>query len=738
MSWISHSTRSIRPRLLGPLVLLLLPLAPSARAATLTGRVLDESGASLPRAIVQIEALQLGALADSSGRFAIADLPAGTYVIRVSMMGFETAIETLEALDVPGPEVVVRLSSAPVLLDAISVEGERTGSGVTDKEIVRTEVIARGDLVESADRGSLMSALDGQTGLKTRPCAMCGSCGIGMQGLEPSYTEVNVDGLPVFSGLGTLYGLDGIAAGDVERLELVKGTGSSLYGSGAIAGAVNLVSVAPEAGGALEIRASSDQHGQSSLYLGASTHPGGVPMRLSVSAGATPDRIDTNDDGVTDVPESWRTSVGASAEAPAGGGTLRLGGRAYWEDRFAGEVGWTPRDRGSSTVYGREIQTRRQEISLRWRGASDGNRLWSARGALVRHEQDSWYGTQEYAARQRLGLFMLTVEQFWSEPHTTVLEAGLSGEDYDDNLRLLAPTDLRYVVPSLVVQHSWKMGTALTVQAGNRAESYEEDGVILTPRMTAAWDISPGTTLRLSAGTGYRPVTLFSLDVATEAGFDSVQLGEDLRAEESAAVAAALARRWLSDWGSARVDLNLFYTDFRNKAVIEHAEGSDIFVSNASDAFSRGFEVQASGLHQDGWNAKLGYTRSEVRYRTVEGWRDVELQYAYTADGTVGRDWKEAGLSTKVSAVLYGPQHLPEGRGRDRAEPYALFDAAVRKRWGRLSASFGVNNVFDRTQDESPYVRDPETGRLRPDAALIYAPVLGRAFVLSLGFEVGG
>ena len=720
------------------LLLLWMPASAGAQAATLHGRVVDEQGIGIDRAAVSVDSLGRGTLTDSAGRFLLPELPAGRHTVRASMMGFRSVTAVVSIQEDVGEPLTLRLPADPLQLEPIEVEGEKARSGIDVSETVRTEVIIHRDLVDRADRGTLMSALDGQIGLKTRPCAMCGSCGVGMQGLEPSYTEVNVDGLPVYTGLGTLYGLDGVSAADVERLEIVKGTGSSLYGSGAIAGAVNLVSVPPDREGSFEARVSSDQYGQSSLHIGGSGISERAPMRLSFSAGATPDRIDTNDDGVTDVPESWRSTLNSSIEIPVRASRLRLGGRAYWENRFAGELDWSTADRGSAEVYGREILTRRQELSLRWQGPRDGRWIWSAKGALVRHDQDSWYGTQEYDARQRLGLLVLSADRAWHEKHATVLEGGVRTERYDDNLELETPTDLSYMVPSLVLQHSWSPNRAWTVQAGNRAEYYEADGAVLTPRFTAAWSPLSMTTLRFSGGMGYRPVTLFSLDIATEAGFENVQLSENLKAEESRAVSAALSQRWVSPAASLRFDLNLFLTDFRSKAIIEHGEGSDIHISNASDADSRGFELQAAALHREGWSLDLGFARSRVRYLAGERWRDVELQYDYMADASFGRDLKARGLSAKLSATVYGPQHLPEGRGRSRSAAYAIWKAAVRKEWGPLNASLMINNLFDWTQAESPYIRDPETGRLRPDAALIYAPVLGRTITLGFGYSLGG
>ncbi|MBU1699227.1 MAG: TonB-dependent receptor, partial [Candidatus Eisenbacteria bacterium] len=188
-------------------------------AASVSGKIIDETGQPVPFATVQIESLSIGATADAQGFFTLENIQPGNFTIQASMLGYETIRKEISVSESGLESLSLRLASSPLELGEVKVETERTTSGVSDNRAVRTEIIQGEDLVEKSTTGNLMSALAGETGLKTRPCAMCGATGVGMQGMEASYTEVKVDGLSIYSGVGTLYGLDGISASDVSSVE---------------------------------------------------------------------------------------------------------------------------------------------------------------------------------------------------------------------------------------------------------------------------------------------------------------------------------------------------------------------------------------------------------------------------------------------------------------------------------------------------------------------------------------
>ncbi|MBM3324779.1 MAG: TonB-dependent receptor, partial [Calditrichaeota bacterium] len=130
--------------------------------------------------------------------------------------------------------------------------------------------------------------------------------------------------------------------------------------------------------------------------------------------------------------------------------------------------------------------------------------------------------------------------------------------------------------------------------------------------------------------------------------------------------------------------------------------------------------------------------RTDIRYKDVSGWNEPHLQNRYTANGTLGKTWSRVGLSTGLSASLYGPQKIPEGRGRSASPTYALWDWRLSKSLGPLELAASVQNLTNWTQADNPYSYDPITGRRVLDSGLYYGPLLGRTFHLSLAYSWGG
>ncbi len=491
------------------LSLLLFCLVSQLTAAEIVGRVSDEHGQVLSYANLMLAGTRYGATADTAGGYLINNVPAGEYVLHVTLLGYEPWQQTIRVTDDSASFITPVLREMALPVDAVDIVAERENSGVASDRAVRTEIVTGTELQADATGGSVIAGLAGETGIKTRPCSMCGSCGVGMQGLDPSYTEISVDGIPLLAGVGTLYAIEGLSASDVTRLELVKGAASAEQGSGAIAGALNLVTAQADSQMALNIGTNVSHLGQNTFTIAASRPVSGVAMRLSVLHSAEPERIDENGDGLTDTPKYNRLNllyqIGSGGEDG-----WAVGVRAYRDRRFAGELAWSGDDRGSAAIYGREIITAREELAARY-GLDVGAWEVKLRSAYVLHEQDSWYGVTEFDALQRLSVTELSAARPWNTQHNTLFQLSYQYQDYADNLALNTETDLTLSVPGFVVQHAWLLAPGWLLQAGNRAEYYHQDGVVLVPRSALRWQAAAGTTIRATGGLGYRPVTIFSL-----------------------------------------------------------------------------------------------------------------------------------------------------------------------------------------------------------------------------------
>ncbi len=721
------------------LLLIMMLISFSASAATITGKVLDDYGYPLGGVNVILDGTNQGAASNINGTYKIENVEAGKYLLRVSLVGYTTIEKPVEIPAGTG-EILnieeIKLAVDPVALEELMFKLQAMDSRIDADAMVRKEVVSSEDMQSSTQDGGVLSALSKKTGLNTRPCALCGSAGIGMQGLDPSYTEINVDGMPVLSGLGSLYGLDGVAVSDVSQVEYVKGSSSSEFGAGAVAGGVDLVTMSAQSKPAYRFRISGGTTGRHTVSIGVQKPTGKLSNRISLTYSGEPVKIDENGDRLTDTPQYSRFNAGYNAQLPIKTGTISGNFRGYGERRFAGDVDWTKDSRGSESVYGREIFTNRGEVSFRYahNPASWGN--WSIESSNVFHQQDSWYGSTEFDATQVKSISRLSINRRWNVLNSTLLQGLYTYEEYRDNLELENETNRIDNIPGVMIQHTWIPSTTWTLQGGIRSEIYQEDGFVPTFRGSALFNPTKAWGFRLSGGTGYRPVTIFSLDKAVHAGFDNVIVPNELEPERSINGSLNVNYRTASPRSSFQVDLNGFYTVFENKAILAygHHEGTTEY-SNAEEAFSRGFELQLTWSHHPGWTLGLGGTVTDVQYKNESGWHFTEMQNKYTADASLLKEWALPQISAEIRANLYGPQALPEGRSRSDSPVYTIFSTGISKKFNGLTLALNVENLTDWTQPDDPFVFIPGTDASFIDSAMIYGPMLGRTFQASIDYN---
>lgn len=731
-------------RLRGGLAALALGLlVADSQAARIRGRITDPGGQPLPGANLSLPGSTLGAASDLDGRYLILEVPGGRRMLVLSCLGYKTRRIPLDLKDEEDLELDLTLQPEAVELAPLVVTG-RAADGLKGSSTARVEVLAKEELQRASSDGGLLSSLASRTGVDTRPCALCGASGVGLQGLDPSYTEIQVDGLSLSAGLGSIYGLESIGVGELQQVELSKGVSAAGAGAGAMAGSLNLVT--DRAGGDTRLVVGL-QGGDTRRHLFDSAiglPVGSSALRIAAAYYAEPELLDRNDDGLSDTPMIHRGRLALRLEGPAGTWTRRAAVQAVAERRVAGDTDWTRDDRGSLWVYGREILTRRLETSGSLSRDLAQGRL-SLDGGLALHRQDSWYGPTRYDALQR----RWNLKAGWRRQWTPAQAAGIGLEylhdDYDDNLRLANPTDRLTRVPSLLLEHAWGPVPSLSLETSLRGEWHRGGDQVVIPRANLRWTPLADLQLRLGAGAGYRPVTLFSLDKAAHAGFDGIEVPAGLEAERSLALSAGL--RWQPSRAEGRwlLDATLFDTEFENKVILAWDEQAGITrYANADEAYSRGVELQAEWRPTPVWRIDAGGTVSRVRYRSREAghaghtepglWHEEHLNPRWTARAQVRRLWAGPSIEGSLTLRSTGPQKLPDGRARSEAPVYHLVDLDLQRTLGAWTLGLRVENLTDWIQPDSPLEQDEQGQTL--DSALIYGPMLGRTILFRVQWEL--
>lgn len=217
----------------------------AAETGTIKGRLKDAgTGKPLPYVNVIVDGTSLGTASNAQGEFIIRDITAGEYKVVASMIGYAPRSTRVEVAKDEETWVELNLRASAIEMGAVVVTGTRTPRFIEDVP-VRTEVITSEAIADKA-APDLYGALEGEAGIRVeQQCQACNFSMLRMQGLGADHTQILVDGQPVYSGLASVYGLQQLSTTEVERIEVIKGAGSALYGSSAIAGAINIITKEP-------------------------------------------------------------------------------------------------------------------------------------------------------------------------------------------------------------------------------------------------------------------------------------------------------------------------------------------------------------------------------------------------------------------------------------------------------------------------------------------------------------
>lgn len=198
----------------------------------------------LPYSTISVKGLNIGTTADGSGHYKLANLPVGKCIIVAQSLGYKSQEKEVIMEKGKAVEIFFELEEDVLNLEEVVVTGTRTEHYLKDVP-VRTEIISA-RAIENKNACNLYQALEGTPGVRVEnQCQYCNFTMVRMQGLGAEHTQVLINGQPMYSGLAGIYGLQQLSTVDVDKIEVVKGAGSALYGSGAVAGAINIISKEP-------------------------------------------------------------------------------------------------------------------------------------------------------------------------------------------------------------------------------------------------------------------------------------------------------------------------------------------------------------------------------------------------------------------------------------------------------------------------------------------------------------
>lgn len=719
----------------------------------LTGAVRDaETREPLAYASVLVLPSGVGTTTDMSGNFSvnIPEVRTPSQII-VSFIGYKT--DTITISERQKRYTVLLSHDVSALHEVVVVSG-------TMKEVTKmgspipVEVYSPALFMKNPTP-SIFESLSMVNGVQPQlNCNVCNTGDIHINGMEGPYTMVLLDGMPIVSSLATVYGLAGIPNSLVKRIEIVKGPASTLYGSEAVGGLVNIITKDPNTSPTLNVDFSATHLAEYNADIAAKMKVGKSDALVGINYFNFNNPMDVNKDNFTDVTQQQRISLFnkySFQRRDQRQASLAL--RYVYEDRWGGQLQWNKHLRGSDQVYGESIYTNRYEIV--------GNyQLPTAREKLVfdysynYHLQDSYYGVYKYLADQQVAFGQLRWDKKIGN-HDLLAGIAFRYIYYDDNTvgtRQGDSTDTRNFpmhtyLPGIFIQDEFHVSDRLTVLGGMRYDHHNHHGNILSPRLSFKYAPNKNNTFRLSTGNGFRVVNLFTEDHAALTGARSVIIENELKPEQSWNVNLNYATNVVHTAGYLGLDASVFYTYFTNKIVGDFFTDPDLIIYDNLDghAISKGITINTDIAFTNSLKIIAGVTLMDVYQVEVQNGeeRKIPQLFAPKVSGTYAISYyiDRIGLALDLTGRFNGPMKLPVGPRDIDPRPdmspwFTIMNVQASKTFTNgFEVYAGVKNVLD-FFPENPLLEPENPFGKNFDTSYNYASIQGAKGFLGVRWTV--
>jgi outer membrane receptor for ferrienterochelin and colicins len=696
------------------------------------------TGKPLLGATVRLLPGNTGTATDLGGNVAL-PLPApGRYALTSSFIGYQSRTDSL-TLPVSGDTLTVRL--LPVegeLLEEVVVSSTRSNRSIDDIP-TRIEAITGEELEEKANMrpGDIRMQLNESTGIQVQQASpVSASATIRIQGLDGRYTQLLQDGFPLYAGFAAGLSILQIPPLNLRQVEVIKGSASTLYGGGAIAGLVNLITKRPSEKPELSFLANGTTAGGLDLsgFWGQKGEKVGVTL---FAARNTQKAYDPGQTGFSAVPRYQRYTLNPKLYFYLNPTTtLTVGGMGNWENRIGGDMQVLDGQADATHRYFERNQSDRLASQVQF-----DKRF--TRSVLTLKNSVSYFNRVLTQPDYRFAGHQLASFTEASYTHTGERAEWIGGgnlwtEQFTENGAALG-RNYRYVTTGAFLQNNFKATDWLTLETGLRGDYHNRFGLFVLPRISALVRFSPHLTSRLGGGLGYKAPTIFTED-AESLGFRNVLPIESATAQAETSQGGNFDvnyRATLFEVLDVSVNQLFFYTRLNHALVLDvpaiitpgPSSGGYQFANANGPIVSQGLET----------NVRVGYEHVQlyVGYSLVDTQRryageDYNSPIPLTAKhrvNLVGVYELEGKLRVGLEAYYIGRKPLSTG---ETSRAYWLLGLMGERRWQHFSLFANVENLLNIRQDRYQAVVLPPVAR--PSFREVWAPLDGT--VVNGGFKL--
>ena len=739
------------------------------KEGTISGKILS-SGNPVPFANVGIKGSTLGTTTNEMGEFKIDKVPLGVHELQVSHIGFERWLKSI-ILTISQPEVYETISLSAVLktLDEVVVTGTRSEKRRIDTAVPVNILDTR--VLEATQSLNLSEGLSFQPGIRVeKDCQTCNYTQVRMNGLAGSYTQILINSRPIFSSLAGLYGLEQFPVSMIERVEIVKGGGSVLYGSSAIAGTVNIITREPSEStiefnttGALINGSAADFQNNVYASLINKSRKAGTSLIFSQKSR---EPWDANGDGFSELAKLKNLSLGMNSFLkPNKNSKISIGVNSINEIRNGGDrLGKEPHLRLQSEYRDSKMLAGNLDYSYDFYGVRSRLDIYTGLQKTIREHYTGSFGADGYGTTDNNTFiagfqFSHTILNFINGKNTFTL-----GSEYQYDYVMDEIEAYNYLIDQetfqsgIFLQSDWELHRKINLVTGIRLSKHNKtDENILSPRINLMYKITSNFQARVSRSSGFRAPQAFDSDMHiafSGGGIALTEIDSELKPEESVSYMASLDYNYPHRKYIYGFTISGFHTKLENTFILEEKTTTDpnnnsiLFRTNGGNSYVKGITAEVRANYNYILEGDLGYTIQESLYENAVAWSNSipgTSKFLRTPSGYGYFTLSYSGIKrTKVSfsGVYTGTMLVPHFAGAPGVETDELvethsfmelnFKAEYRiplaiKPFG-LTISGGIQNLFN------AYQNDFDTGPIR-DSNYIYGPGRPRTYFLGISFS---
>ncbi|WP_282043310.1 TonB-dependent receptor [Winogradskyella flava] len=710
-------------------LILILCLSLQAQTTDIQVKVITEAESEpLMGATVYFEALEKGAVTNFDGIAEFTEVPDGQHQIIISFLGFETFETTIQ---IPSNnELVFKLKEGGNQLDAVVLQSTRSTRTVR-KIPTRIEFIGAEELGEKAimNPTNISMVLRESTGIQMQQTSLSsGSTNIRIQGLDGRYTQLLRDGFPLYGGFSSGLSILQIPPLDLKQFEIIKGSSSTLYGGGAIAGLVNMVSKTPDEEPALDIMLTQTQAlgSTANIFYSKRNEKFGVSL---YGSGHYQKAFDPEDDGFSNLPKT--TSISFNPKLfyyPSESTTVWFGLNGTYDDRIGGDI--TKIESGENGIhqYTEENNSKRLSSQLVYQTKLDSVSSLEFKNSVSFFDRNLTVPDFNFDGQQTNTFTEITYNKA-SEKTDWIVGANLYTSNFDENDNAPLQRDQKDVTFGAFANNIYDISDNWILETGLRADYNNDFGFFPLPRISLLYKNNSGFSSRIGGGLGYKIPDIFT-EEAEYINFENVLAIDKstVDAERSYGVNFDFNYQTrLTDEISFSVN-QLFYVTAINDGLLLNTTDSGLFeFENAPDEiFSKGAETNIKFTYKD-FRWFLNYAFIDTKLNYLPG----NPQKPLTAKHNAGSVLMYESEKWRIGYETYytGTQFLSNGT---ETTDFVTMGLLVMRNFKLSSVFVNFENFTDRRQSRfSPLVLPPHENPVFPE---IYAPTDG--FIFSVGLII--